>query len=131
MSIRFAVLVLGFVFSGAAWADDSDGDAVDDDVDECPLDDATGHDVYVDGCVDSIDDYAPYLKSLDLDPDAETVLVSLAHAAARAMSHGHTLSARVQLHTTQAIARALFQDGVITLDQKCAINEFVDAFVEP
>jgi hypothetical protein len=66
--MRFAVLVLGFAFSGAAWAADSDGDGVEDDVDACPMDDATGHDLYVDGCVDTLDDYEPYLESLGLDP---------------------------------------------------------------
>ena len=129
MSIRFAVLVLGFASSGAAWAADSDGDGVADDVDVCPMDDATGHDVYVDGCVDSIDDYAPYLESLGLDADAETVLVSLADGAALAMSRGHKFLAIVQLHASQGIARGLFDDRVITLDQLHAVNTFVRTVV--
>lgn len=127
--MRFAVLVLGFAFSGAAWADDSDGDGVDDGVDACPMDDATGHDVYVDGCVDTIDDFAPYLESLGLDPDAEDVLVLLAHAAARAMANGHERLARVQLHATQDIARALADERTITPRQLRAINDFVRALV--
>jgi hypothetical protein len=128
--MRFAVLGLGFAFSGAAWAADSDGDGVEDDVDACPMEDATGHDVYVDGCIDSIDDYAPYLMSLGLDADAEDVLVPLARAAATSMSRGYARLAIVQLHATQGIARDLFSDGTITLDQMRAINCFVRAYVE-
>jgi hypothetical protein len=127
--MRFALLVVGFAFSGAAWAADSDGDGVEDDVDMCPIEDATGHDVYVDGCVDTLDDYAPYLNSLDLNDDAWAVLAPVARAAARAMARGQTLLAIVQLHATQGIARDLFHDRVITLDQLHAINDFVRALV--
>jgi hypothetical protein len=127
--MRFAVLVLGFAFSGAAWATDSDGDGVEDDVDACPMDDASGHDLYVDGCVDTLDDYEPYLESLGLDPDAEDVLVIFARAAARSMADGHAFASMVNLHASQDVARALADDRTITPRQLRAINDFVRALV--
>ena len=129
MSIRFAVLVLGFAFSGAAWAADSDGDGVEDDVDACPMDDASGHDLYVDGCVDTLSDYEPYLELLGLDPDAEDVLVVFARAAARAMADGHAFVSIVNLHASQDVARALADDRAMTPRQLRAINDFVRALV--
>jgi hypothetical protein len=127
--MRFALLLLGFAFSGVAWAADSDGDGVEDDVDACPMDDASGHDLYVDGCVDTLDDYEPYLESLGLDPDAEVVLVIFARAAARSMADGHAFVSMVNLHASQDVARDFFHDGTITLGQMRAINNFVRSLV--
>ncbi len=129
MSIRSAVLVLGFAFSGAAWAADSDFDGVEDDVDACPAEDASGHDFYVDGCIDTADDFAPFIKGLGLDEDAETILVSIAHRVAIAVERDHMRLAVVQVHAAQAVARAFFRDDLITLDQKCAIYEFTQALM--
>jgi hypothetical protein len=128
--MRFALIVVGFAFSGAAWAADSDGDGVEDDVDACPIEDATGHDFYVDGCVDTVEDYVPWLESLGLEADAETALVIVAGRAARAAAGGHIRAAQAQVHLTQSIARALFFERSITLDQLHAINEFARAVVE-
>ena len=127
--MRFAVLVFAFAFSGAAVAADSDGDAVEDDVDVCPMEDATGHDFYVDGCIDTADDFAPFIEGLGLDEDAEIILVAIAERVAIAVERDHLLFARVQVHAAQSIARAFFRDDLITLDQKCAIYEFTQALL--
>jgi hypothetical protein len=130
LSTRFAVLVLGFLFSGVAAAADSDGDGVDDAVDVCPTEDASGHDLYVDGCIDTVDDFAPFLRGLGLEEDAWAVLAPIARGAARAAARDHLFLAALQVHAAQGIARALFYERLITLDQLHAINDFARALVE-
>ncbi len=119
----FAVL-FGLLLSGAAAAADGDADGVPDDVDVCPADDATGHDLYVDGCVDTVADFPAFIEGLGLARGAETTLVAVAERAALSVSRDRPFIAMLQLHTIQNIASVLFDTHVLTLDQRQAINRF-------
>jgi hypothetical protein len=128
---RLAVLVFGSLLSGAAFAADADGDGVEDDVDVCPAEDASGHDYYMDGCIDTADDFAPFIGGLGIeDDDAEGVLVLIAERVAIAVERDHMFLAALAVHAAQATARAFFRDDVITLRQMRSINDFARALLE-
>jgi hypothetical protein len=120
-SIAFLALILA---SGAARADDTDADGVPDDVDACPAEDATGHDLYLDGCVDSAEDFAPFIETLGIVPHAERTLVAIAERVALAVSRNHPVIAGLRIQAIQDIADVLWRADVLTLDQLQAIDAF-------
>jgi len=79
---------------------DTDGDGVQDNVDKCPLEDATGLDANLDGCKDTIEDLIEVTQSFNLKEGVSTSLVSIlqqAQGALQLANEGSVPSATARL----------------------------------
>jgi hypothetical protein len=106
---------------------DYDGDGVPEALDVCPDDDATGHDLYLDGCVDTIFDFSPYIRTLAITKkSAETALTVIADSAANSAERGQPKVAELKLKALTNLAKALNKTANITNDQFGLIVRFSD-----
>jgi hypothetical protein len=104
---------------------DWDEDGVPEELDVCPDDNASGHDLYVDGCVDTIYDFSPFIRTLAISKrSAETALTAVADSAANSAERGQTLVAQLKLRALENLARALNRAGFVTNTQYGLINQF-------
>jgi hypothetical protein len=104
---------------------DYDGDGVPEGLDVCPADDASDHDMYLDGCVDTLYDFAPYIQTLGITKrSAETALTAVANSAADSLERGQTKVAELKLRALTNLAKALNKTAFITNDQYGLIVRF-------
>ncbi len=73
---------------GDACDPDDGGDGLSDEADACPLENASGSDANVDGCVDRIEDLTAVIHRLGLPADVEADLLDSAIAAAASIIRG-------------------------------------------
>jgi hypothetical protein len=112
---------------GPCGDDDEDGDGVPEEDDVCPAEDATDHDLYTDGCVDTIYDFSPFIRTLSISRrSAETALTAVADSAALSAARGHPLVAALKLRALENLATALNRVAFITDDQHGNIIRFSD-----
>ncbi len=106
---------------------DYDGDGVPEALDVCPDDDASDHDMFVDGCVDDIYDFSPYIRTLAITKrSAETALTAVADSAADSLERGQPRVAALKLKAVENLAKALNKVAFITNDQYGLIVRFSD-----
>jgi hypothetical protein len=106
---------------------DWDEDGVPEELDLCPDDDATDHDLYTDGCVDTIQDFSPFIRTLEISRrSAETALTTVADSAADSAERGRTLIAHFKLRALGNLANALNRTSLITDEQNGLIHQFSD-----
>ena len=104
---------------------DWDEDGVPDDIDVCLDEDASDHDLYVDGCIDTIYDFSPFIRTLEISKrSAESALTALADSAALSAERGQPLIAQLKLRALENLATALNRVAFITNDQHGLIVRF-------
>ena len=82
---------------GDACDPDDDNDGVPDVDDACPLEDATGQDADVDGCIDTIDDMETVIEELNLPGGTESSIQSKISNALESIEKGKKGAAVNQL----------------------------------
>ncbi len=98
---------------------DTDGDGVQDNVDKCPLEDATGLDANLDGCKDTIEDLIEVTQSFNLKEGVSTSLVSIlqqAQGALQLANEGSVPSATARLGAFRNLVEA--QRGKALTDEQ-------------
>jgi len=104
---------------------DEDGDGVPEDLDVCPDDDATDHDLYTDGCVDTICDFSPFIRTLAISRrSAETALTTLSDSAVDSAERGQIRIALLKVRALENLSSALHRLRLITTDQDGQIQRF-------
>jgi hypothetical protein len=106
---------------------DEDADGVPDDVDVCEGEDATGHDMYLDGCIDTIYDFSPFIRTLSISRrTVETALTAVADSAAMSAAAGRPLIAQLKLRALENLSTALFRTRLLSFEQHDNIIRFSD-----